>query len=145
MDIRRIEPEDTYAIRADVLRNNTLIKSPQFKGDHEESSFHLGGFHDGKLVSIASFYVRSNKKIEDPIQIQIRGMATIPEFRGKGLSQELIKTALPIVKMNQATCLWCNARTMAQGFYEKVGFNSLEDIYDIGGIGPHQLMKYSIV
>jgi predicted GNAT family N-acyltransferase len=72
-------------------------------------------------------------------------MATLPKFRKRGLSQALLQTAFPLIKQNNIETLWCNARTTAQGFYEKVGFEVVSDVFDIPGIGPHVVMiKYII-
>jgi ribosomal protein S18 acetylase RimI-like enzyme len=72
-------------------------------------------------------------------------MATLPEFQNQGLSSELLAMAFPIIKQNFCTLLWCHARVPAIGFYEKVGFNKVNnDIFEIDDIGPHILMMKPI-
>ncbi len=71
-------------------------------------------------------------------------MATLPDFQGQGLSSALLRTAFPVIKQNQCTLLWCNAREKAQGFYSKVGFVPSGDIFTIPQIGKHQLMSIKI-
>ena len=35
---------------------------------------------------------------------------------------------------------WCNARTSAAGYYEKIGFVIASDEFELPDIGPHVLM-----
>ena len=140
MNVLRIDANATYPLRHRVLRQGFPIEECVFPGDEEEQTFHLGAFIDNSLVSVASFYFERNPEFEDEYQYRLRGMATDQEHRGKGLSSELLKVAFPIIKQNMCTMVWCNARTSAVGFYEKVGFIKKGDEFDIPGIGPHYLM-----
>jgi GNAT superfamily N-acetyltransferase len=129
-----------------MLRPHGTLADCVFKGDDDELTFHLGAFIDGKLVSVASFYFENQPQFEKehPHQYRLRGMATLPEFQGQGLSSALLKTAFPLIKQNQCTLLWCNARQPAEGFYQKVGFRAHGDIFDLPLIGPHRLMSIEI-
>ena len=40
--------------------------------------------------------------------------------------------------------LWCDAREVAFGFYERMGFVFLNDTYDIPDIGPHRTMALDL-
>jgi GNAT superfamily N-acetyltransferase len=72
-------------------------------------------------------------------------MATLPDYQGQGLSSELLTMAFPIIKQNFCTLLWCNAKTSAVGFYEKVGFQKFDgSVFQVSGIGPHVLMFKNI-
>lgn len=142
MKILRIGHQDTYSIRQKVLVPDHDLQKAKFEGDDDEDiSFHLGAFIDGKLVSVASFFYERNSLFPDLHQYQLRGMATLPEFQNRGLSRELLTMAFPIIKQNFCSLLWCNAKTSAVGFYEKVGFQKLNDnIFEVPEIGPHLLM-----
>ena len=117
-----------------------------YKGDDDDLTFHLGAFVEGKLVSVASFYFENQDQFADkhPHQYRLRGMATLNEHHGQGLSSALLKTAFPLIKQNQCTLLWCNAREAAEGFYKKVGFSAHGEIFDLPLIGPHRLMSIEI-
>lgn len=142
MKVLRISAIDTYPIRQQVLVTDHDIKKVKFENDEDDDiSFHLGAFKNSQLVSVASFYYERNPIFEDQHQYQLRGMATLPEFQGQGLSSELLNVAFPIIKQNFCTLLWCNARTTAIGFYQKVGFQIYNaEEFIIPGIGPHVLM-----
>ncbi len=127
-----------------MLRPNGTLEDCVFRGDTDEMTFHLGAFVDRRLVSVASFYFEANPAFPDPYQYRLRGMATLPEFQGQGLSQALLRTAFPVIKQNQCTLLWCNAREKAQGFYTKVGFTATGDYFSLPQIGKHVLMSIKI-
>lgn len=135
---------DTYPIRQKMLRPNGTVEDCMFKGDSDELTFHLGAFVDKKLVSVASFYFENNTNFSDTYQYRLRGMATLPEYQGQGLSSALLRTAFPVIKQNQCTLLWCNAREKALGFYEKVGFLPTGELFSIPQIGKHMLMSVKI-
>jgi GNAT superfamily N-acetyltransferase len=127
-----------------MLRPNGTIEDCMFQGDNDELTFHLGAFVDKKLVSVASFYFERNSIFTDPYQYRLRGMATLPEHQGQGLSSALLMTAFPVIKQNQCTLLWCNAREKALGFYTKVGFKPTGELFTIQNIGKHMLMSIKI-
>jgi len=144
LKVLRISAADTRSIRHQILRPNQTLEDCKYPGDESDQTFHLGAFIDGKLVSVASFYFEKHPKLEEPYQYRLRGMATLPDYRGQGLSSELLTMAFPIIKQNFCQLLWCNAREGALGFYEKVGFHSSGNRFDIEGIGPHYLMSKEI-
>jgi predicted GNAT family N-acyltransferase len=146
MKVLRISAQDTYPIRQQVLVPTHQLKKAKFENDDDEDiSFHLGAFKDHKLVSVASFFYERNPVFTDLHQYQLRGMATLPENQGQGLSSELLTVAFPIIKQNLCTLLWCNARESAIGYYEKVGFIKLNEVvFEIDDIGPHVLMYKKI-
>jgi GNAT superfamily N-acetyltransferase len=145
MEVKRIGATDTHPIRNRVLRPGRPVQTCIFDGDEDELTFHLGAFVESKLVSIASFYYDKNDKIDVEHQFRLRGMATLPEYQHQGLSSALLKTAIPLIKQNHCHVLWCNARTSAKGFYETVGFETVDPVeFEIPDVGPHLLMAYSI-
>lgn len=144
MDVLRIKSIDTYPIRHKMLRPNGTIEDCMFQGDNDELTFHLGAFVDKKLVSVASFYFERHPVFSDAYQYRLRGMATLPEHQGRGLSSALLRTAFPVIKQNQCTLLWCNAREKALGFYTKVGFKATGELFTIQNIGKHMLMSIKL-
>lgn len=140
MNVKQIEAKDTYQIRQKMLRPGLPIESCYFEDDHEEMTIHLGAYIDDELASVASFYFQRTPFFKDEYQFQLRGMATLNQYQGKGLSSALLRTAFPLIERNHVRMLWCNARTSARGFYEKVGFTAAGEEFDIPGVGPHYLM-----
>jgi predicted GNAT family N-acyltransferase len=128
-----------------MLREGRPKEEVIFPQDENEQTFHLGAFCEGKLVSVASFYFENHPDLPDEYQYRLRGMATLSEYQGQGHSSALLKMAFPIIKQNLCTLLWCNARTSAMGYYQKVGFEKIGEEFDIPTVGPHVLMFKTIV
>lgn len=144
MDIKQINAADTYTLRQSVLRPDHSLENVHFDGDEDDQTFHLGAFEKNKLVSISSFYFERHPDFDVENQYRLRGMATAPEFRGKGISSSLLETAFPIIKQNLCQLVWCNARMTALDFYKKVGFIEYGSVFDIKTIGPHIVVSKKI-
>lgn len=144
MQVLRISALDTINIRREMLRQDFPPEACHYPGDDDELTFHLGGFVDGKLVSIASFYFQKHELIDEPNQFQLRGMATLPEHQGQGISSQLLRTAFPMIKQNLVEVLWCNARKTAVGYYETMGFEKHGQEFEVDQIGTHVLMSKKI-
>ena len=140
IEVKFIFTEDLYHIRHQVLRKGQPISSCKYPHDHDPGTFHLGGFEGNELISIASFYTEKSPKLNYPNHFRIRGMATLPQHEGKGAGALLVEKGLEIVKGMGGDVVWCNARTSASGFYKKLGFSELPEVFQIEGIGPHKLM-----
>jgi len=138
IDVKRIKAEETYAIRKEVLRKN--IELPFiFNGDLDKDSFHLGLFLDHNLIGIVSFMKSACKDLNGN-QYQLRGMATLDQYQGKGYGQQLIKFGSEVLKEKQMELVWCNARVAAVNFYKKLGFKTIDKEFYIPKIGGHFVM-----
>jgi len=161
--VRRITAEETIDVRHAVLRAGLPRESAIFPGDEAEETRHFGAFDGGKLVGVASIYVAplpeesssysysSSPSVDlPPISVtplpdpraaadawQLRGMATLPEVRRRGIGGALLSAALAEVAAAGAPLLWCNARIGAVPFYKKHGFRVLGGEFDIPTAGPH--------
>lgn len=138
--VRIIEKEDVLSIRSIVLRNGIPPAECIFPRDELPSTFHLGGYLTGKLICIGSFYEEANDTFTAPIQYHLRGMATLPEFRGQQAGTLLIKEAERIMAQRGANFWWCNARVSAVNYYEKLGLKAVGEPFIIEGVGSHKLM-----
>ena len=67
-------------------------------------------------------------------------MAIDPIIQGTGTGAKIIQKAIEELKKKNIKLLWCDARLKATGFYEKLNFKVLGDIYEVPVIGPHKLM-----
>ncbi|MDX8554748.1 GNAT family N-acetyltransferase [Tenacibaculum sp. 1B UA] len=140
--IKNISAQETYNIRLTVLRNNIDLPY-KFKEDKYERSFHLGAFHNNKLVGIASF-IQNRIDVIKGEQYQLRGMATLPEVRGMGAGRMLVEKAKSVLKGKDITILWCNARKEAVGFYESLGFTIIGEEFEVQKVGSHFKMYMEI-
>lgn len=142
--IKFVAVEEILPIRNEVLREGKLsLDECRFPSDQNEGAFHLGNFGEAQLVSIASFHPQN---VEGHIGTgyQLRGMATIPGFQGKGMGSRLLGFAIVYLRGQQIDYLWCNARKTALNFYADIGFEIISEEFDVPGIGPHYVMYLKI-
>ena len=136
--IKKVKAEDTYQIRKSILRKGMTL-SHEMSGDKEPETLHLGLFESGELVCIGSF-MKSSKKIFNGVQYQLRGMASVASAQGKGFGKLLLEDAEEKLKNQGVEILWCNARTVALGFYKKLGYQIVGDVSQVEQVGPHFVM-----
>lgn len=84
---------------------------------------------------------KQNPMFFQPFQYQLRGMAVLPDFKGKGIGAALLKAGeMELQKLDTSPFLWFNARNYAVGFYEKFGYQSIGTEFDVPGVCPHIVM-----
>jgi GNAT superfamily N-acetyltransferase len=141
MEVKRIDPSETRPLRHLVLWPHIeRMEDCVIDIDHREDAIHLGTFDNGRIVSVGSLFRMTSPKIDFPVQYRLRAMATDPEYRGKNGGAFLIREAERILREMNIDVLWCDARIGAVGFYQKLGFSLIDEIYDVPRIGPHKFM-----
>lgn len=139
-----ISAEDARPLRHAILRPGMPVESLVYPGDDNEMTFHRGTFDhtddgEGVLVCIISMYDEPLPGTDEPAW-RIRGMATLPEHRGRGLGAALAEASIAHAHGIRRAPVWCNARTSAAGYYERLGFARVGGEFEIEGIGPHFVM-----
>lgn len=92
-EVKLIDPEMTYSLRHRILRPNQSIEDCMYSTDHEERAFHVGAFHQGKLIFIASFCLEKHPDFTDEVQYRLRAMATVEGFRKMGAGRQVVAFA----------------------------------------------------
>jgi GNAT superfamily N-acetyltransferase len=122
--IKFIESTDLLPVRNIVLREGKLTNDEcRFPTDEIDGAFHLGYYSDIKGTGY-----------------QLRGMATLANYRGKGFGKVIVDYAIELLKQKGANYIWCNARKVAAKFYSDCGFEIISEEFEIKGIGPHYVM-----
>jgi ribosomal protein S18 acetylase RimI-like enzyme len=138
--IKHITALETHEVRHPVLREGKPIESCVFIGDNLKTTIHLGLFSKEKPIGVCSFLKNKHHSIPHYNQFQLRGMAVLNEFQGKGLGQLLLKHGESELKKRKTKFLWCNARETAVRFYKKCGFEIIGEPFDIESVGLHYAM-----
>jgi GNAT superfamily N-acetyltransferase len=142
--IKFIEPEEVLPIRKGVLRpGNLTLDECRFPEDRLYGTFHLGYYIKGKLVSIASFHPQNYGQFIGE-GFQLRGMATLEEYRRRGFGNHLLNFAIVYLRGQKVNYLWCNARKNATQFYLNMGFETISKEFDVPNIGPHYVLYVKI-
>ena len=142
LEVQQVPVEHVIPLRHAILRKGLPLRSCYYEEDAIHGTFHLAAYIDDRLVGISSFYPEEHPDLDQlpAPQFRIRGMASLDEYRRKGIGSSLLKRGERIVKERGGKLLWCNARTNAIPFYEKLGFEVSGGEFDIPGIGPHYLL-----
>ncbi|HEX6330866.1 MAG TPA: GNAT family N-acetyltransferase [Actinomycetota bacterium] len=120
-----------------VLRPHQLPEDLVYEHDDDPDALHLGAFEDGRLVAVASITREPPPGSDDGAAWRIRGMATLPDYRGRGLGGELLRRCIGHATPREASLVWCNGRVPALRFYERHGFVGVRGPWDEPHLGPH--------
>jgi predicted GNAT family N-acyltransferase len=140
--IKKITPKQTHNVRHKVLRIGKPISSCVFESDELYSTLHFGLFFNNEIVGVVSAFSKNNPKIETDNQYQIRGMAVLELFQGKGFGKNLLHFAEKEISKEKANTIWLNSRENALNFYTRMGYLTVSEPFEINGIGIHyEMMK----
>jgi predicted GNAT family N-acyltransferase len=139
--VQSIAPKETWAIRQQILRPFLPVSEMAYPQDETPGARHFGAFKNGKLVGIASVAREPSPGETDPNAWRLRGMATLPEVRGEGYGKALIQACITYLREQNASTLWCNARLIAENFYNALGFEAYGERFELPQIGPHVRMQ----
>ena len=138
VEVRICPVEEILPLRWEILRPGFPRETAIFAGDEAPETFHLGAFAGGQLAGVASYYREPlPEKPELPRAWQLRGMATRLEVRGVGLGRALLEFGEKVIRERGGAFLWCNARIVAVGFYQRHGWETLGEEFVIPTVGPH--------
>ena len=136
--IRPATLDEIVRLRDEVIIQGTGRATPEFDGDHDESTLHMGAFVGSRNAGCATFLMSQWKG--DPAW-QLRGMATAPEVRGAGVGAALLAEAENVLRDRASIrLLWCNARLIAIGFYERQGWAIASEEFLTPGVGIQRKM-----
>jgi GNAT superfamily N-acetyltransferase len=137
LTVEEVAAEVTYPLRRAVLRPDG--GDLNWVGDEDETTFHLAARDAaGRVIGVVRFHPAPCPWRPDAAAPwQLRGMATDPDARGTGAGRALIDHGLAQVAERGGDLVWCDARTTAAGFYERMGFTIVTEPFDKPVIGPH--------
>ncbi len=97
--------------------------------DRDQEALHLTAHADGELVGVL--------RILPGPQVAIGRVAVRADYRGSGLAQRMMKSALDRIAADWPDrSVVLGAQKHLENFYAGFGFKTCSDIYDDGGI-PH--------
>lgn len=138
---QKISAAQTIDLRSRILRPGQSIELCHYPEDNFSSTFHLGISSSGKIICNGTFIQQAHEKLNSAaLPYRLRGMATEPIYQKQGLGSVIVYAGLQELEALGSDLLWFNARTSAESFYTKLGFDSFAEIFDIALIGPHKIM-----
>lgn len=137
VDAVELTAEETHALRLDVLRSDTPSSEVAFAEDDLPGTFHLGLRAGDAIIAISTWI--SRPYLGEPA-VQLRGMATAPQWQGKGLGAILLDAGCTRAA-TVAPLVWARARDTALEFYVRNGFTIVgEGFIDEHTAKPHHLI-----
>lgn len=129
--------EEIFELRWAVLRTGLPRETAIYPEDSRESTFHVAAYDDeGTVQACVTFF-------PDPLPgagvaaYRFRGMGSAPEVRGAGYGAAVLRAGLAEATVRGAELVWCNGRTSALGFYERLGFTVTGEEFTVEPSGPH--------
>ncbi|GAA0873211.1 hypothetical protein GCM10009117_23580 [Gangjinia marincola] len=140
LSIKAVDSKETYPVRHPVLRKGRPIEDCAFEGDDEITTLHLALFFKERMIGVITLIDRRNPTLPFGRQYQLRGMAIIEEYQRKGLGNLLLKESEIRLTKALTNIIWFNAREKAIPFYERAGYKTIGERFEIEGIGMHHCM-----
>ena len=136
-------PEGVRALRLAVLRPGGGEPDVRWPGDEDPRAGHFAIALDaeGTAVAVASVVPEPHPQTPREGDFRLRGMATAPGHRGRGLGAALVAACVEHAAAHGASRVWCNARVAAVPLYERAGFVAETPVFEEPGIGPHRRMS----
>jgi len=142
LELVRITSRATHPLRSDVLRPGHAGPC-SFTGDDRPESAHLGVRSGSQLVCVGS--VVPEARADGPAGgYRVRGMATAASARGRGCGRAVLAGLVAWAEAQDASEVWCNARIRAVTLYERAGFVTIGEAFEMPEIGLHRRMIRSV-
>jgi GNAT superfamily N-acetyltransferase len=147
MRVESVTAEAVRPLRLAVLRPHQRPEEMVWPGDDADGALHVGARLDGGddgLAGVATIAPEPHPRAPAPGDWRLRGMATVPEQRGRGIGAALLAACIDHARAHGGRRVWCNARTPARSFYERAGFVAEGDVFELPEIGPHVVMTLTL-
>ena len=121
--------------RWEILRKPLGKSIKSLKDEYEDSSYHLIGVIDNKIIACGRLHFNSDN------EAQIRYMAINENFQRKGIGVKIIELLEAEAKKKQINKIVLNARNHVIEFYAKSGYKAVRK-YEGSDTGiPHTTME----
>ena len=140
--VKPLSLAQTRPLRQAVLRPHETLE--QLAARECEDAHAVGAYLDGDtLVAVGMIMLDGTDRPDEDADgaWRVRGMATLPEARGRGAGSAVLAALVDHAGERGARRVWCNARTPALNLYRRAGFEIVSDEFALPEIGPHYRME----
>jgi ribosomal protein S18 acetylase RimI-like enzyme len=135
VEIRRIAASDITALRDAVLRPNLPPGGSHYPGDDAPDTLHSGVYvtdsAQSTLAAVATLCREPMPGEETTSSWRLRGMATLPECRGRGFGKQLARRCITYAAEQCGTLVWCTSRVATVPFYRALGFTESSTAFSL--------------
>ncbi|MFC5720120.1 GNAT family N-acetyltransferase [Streptomyces gamaensis] len=135
---------EIFGLRHPVLRPGLPAEAAVYPEDGDPRTFHVAAYDGaGAVRACVTFF-------PDPFPHpapgtdaawRFRGMGSHPDVRGLGYGAAVLRAGLAEAAARGAGLVWCNGRTSARGFYERLGFTATGEEFVLAPSGPHHVFS----
>ncbi len=137
LTVRPVALEETRSLRRSVLRPHQTL---QELASHEPpEAFAAGAFQGQELIGVGLI-----GRDGAPGAWRVRGMATVPQARGRGAGTAILDELVRHAREQGAANVWASVRPPARSLYERAGFRQTSEVFDVPRIGPHVMMSLDL-
>ncbi len=119
-----VDVSEILAFRQAMLWPNKPLDHVSLAED--DTATHICARLDQKIIAAGSFFLNNDAA-------RLRKLAVDPEFRGQRLGAELVTIGSQRMIAEGAKVLWCDARVESVGFYERLGFEVDQSVFEKDG------------
>jgi GNAT superfamily N-acetyltransferase len=135
--LRPARADEIRRLRRDVLRPGGPLDPPPY--DLDPATRHVGAFDAAVVVGCATVFPQPYG--DYPLAWQLRGMAVDPARQGEGIGRLVLIAAVEAAAEGGAPVLWAYGRVSALGFYERLGWQAIGDVFTYGPAElPHRVI-----
>jgi len=139
-ELLAVSSKECHPLRERILRPGQPASAWTYELDEAPRAMHFAIKENGETLGVASLLPEAR---EDGRECwRLRGMAVVPEARGRGFGRTLLGAVQAVTKQRGGG-LWCTARTPVEGFYSRYEFKREGEVFEIEGGGPHVLMTWN--
>jgi GNAT superfamily N-acetyltransferase len=132
--VRPVAVEQTRPLRQAVLRPHMTVE--EMVESEPANAFTVGAFEGEELIAVGLVGPEG-----EPGWWRVRGMATAPEARGRGVGTAVLDALLEHARVHGAKGVWASVRVPARTLYERAGLHVDSEQFELPHIGPHVIMR----
>ena len=125
-------------LREDILRKPLGLSFTKEELEAEKNNLLMIAKEDDQMLGCCMLIE------EDPQTVRLRQMAVLNDLQGKGVGRALMQFAENIARDLGYKKLTMHARVTAVGFYEKLGYEVVGEMFEEVTI-PHNSMEKSLI
>jgi GNAT superfamily N-acetyltransferase len=141
LEVRDVALADITDLRARVLRSHLPGTPATAPSDELPQTWHLGAFRGDRLVATVSAFPEAAPGHPGVPAQRFRFMAVEPSEQGSGAGTVLMNAVVEGARARGSRLLWANGRDSALGFYTRLGFTVVGDVFnDATSHLPHHVV-----
>lgn len=130
--------KDALHVRRTVFIEEQHVPEEEEIDEFEQDATHFVLYDGEKPVGAGRF-----RTIDDGVG-KIERICILPQYRGRGAGKQLMETIEMFAKEQGIRKVKLNAQTHAEPFYQKLGYDTVSDVFMDAGI-PHVTMVKSLL